>query len=379
MNMKQNDRNLEIDGLRGWAAFIVLIFHFFKETFVGYHPDLDHKGFGVFFDGHLMVYIFFILSGDALSQSFFLTNTAKNTPRIVIARYFRLTFPILVTCFLSFLFVRFGLTYNHQAALIVGREDWLGTFLNFEMSFVGFLRFSIEEVYMHHRFHSSYNPFLWTMSIEMLGSILIFLNVFVFNNIKKHYWKWILIFQFVFFLYFTEYLALFYLGMLLGYLRNEGFFQKLNFWKHNYFYLLLFVSVVFFLMPFAKDEIYSVLDIFTFKKISPLSYTFLYAGLIVILVYASLSLKKFFANKLSLFLGEISFPIYILQFNVLVTLTSWLIIKFEEFQVLNTEKWLIIPIISIITTVMLGIVFRNIEKRVMKVVNTYIKEKMLVN
>jgi peptidoglycan/LPS O-acetylase OafA/YrhL len=41
------ERNSEIDGIRGWAALLVLTFHFFKETFTGLFSELNHPGYGI--------------------------------------------------------------------------------------------------------------------------------------------------------------------------------------------------------------------------------------------------------------------------------------------------------------------------------------------
>jgi peptidoglycan/LPS O-acetylase OafA/YrhL len=371
------ERNSEIDGIRGWAALLVLTFHFFKETFTGLFSELNHPGYGILFDGRLMVFLFFVLSGDALSNSFFKNDSSFNMHRIVIARYFRLTFPILITCFLVFICVKFGLTYHNQASVIVHSENWLGSFLNFPMSFMGFLRFSLEEVYMNYNGGHSYNPFLWTMSIEILGSIIIFLNCFVLEKIKKQYWLWILISQTFFFFYFGEVLSLFFFGMLLGYIRSQGFFKRIGNLKYNNLFLLFFVALVFILMPFYQNQIFKIYETITFHIFYPTSFLFAYTGLVVFVIYCSNSLKKIFSTRTSILLGEISFPIYILQFNVLITLTSWMIIKFNEHQILNGWMYLIIPITSIVCTIFLALVFRVVEKKALSKINQLIKNKLL--
>jgi len=76
----------------------VVLYHLFQESLGRVFPVLHTGPFGFVFDGHLMVLIFFILSGDALSVSFFRTGTPASTLRLVVARYFRLTFPVLVSC-----------------------------------------------------------------------------------------------------------------------------------------------------------------------------------------------------------------------------------------------------------------------------------------
>lgn len=97
-----NQRYIEIDGIRGWAALSVVLFHFFPETFGVIFPFLHNPIFGFMSDGGLAVFVFFILSGDALSLSFFKTKDDKVITKIILARYFRLTFPIVISCFIVF-------------------------------------------------------------------------------------------------------------------------------------------------------------------------------------------------------------------------------------------------------------------------------------
>lgn len=375
--MNQKERNYEIDGIRGWAAFIVIIFHFFKETFTGFWPQLDHKAFGVFFDGQLMVHIFFVLSGDALSLSFFSNKSSENTHRILLARYFRLTFPIIITCFLSYLFLKLHLTFNVEAAKIVKREDWLGIFINFPGSFSDFIKYSIEGVYLHHNALSAYNPFLWTMSIEIIGSIFVFLNIFMLEKTRDKFWGWILIIQTMFFLYFSEYLALFLFGMFLGYMRNKGTFKKISELRYNFIFFLTFVVLVFFAIPFWKEKLYHYSNKITANIFSELTYSFVYAGLVVFLIYSSNILKRLFSGKVSLFFGKISFPIYILQFNVLVTLSSWMIIQFSTMNILNSWMFIFIPIVSIVCTILLSLCFKFLENIFLSKMNYLIKSKIL--
>src|SRR5262245_41931407 len=68
-----HERVHEIDGVRGWAALSVLFFHLFWELFGGVVPAFRSSILRFWLDGPLAVYIFFVLSGDALSWPFLLT------------------------------------------------------------------------------------------------------------------------------------------------------------------------------------------------------------------------------------------------------------------------------------------------------------------
>ena len=60
-----------LDGVRGWASLMVLLFHAFWETFGNVLPVFRNPVTAFLLDGHLAVFVFFVLSGDALSTAWF--------------------------------------------------------------------------------------------------------------------------------------------------------------------------------------------------------------------------------------------------------------------------------------------------------------------
>jgi len=369
------ERNYEIEGIRGWAAFLVLLFHFFEETFGELFPYLQHDMFNFFFNARLMVDIFFILSGDALSYSYFMKKSTQTTIRLALVRYFRLTFPIVISCLLVWLFMKFQLTYNIEAGRIVQRQDWLGAFLNFEESFPGVVNYALGGVFFHHTMESSYNPFLWTMAFELLGSILIFLNVFILAHHKKA--MAVLLAQSGFFLFFSEYYFLFMVGMIYGYFRSIGVFAKLRSMPCNWVLLILFFMISGVALTYFYGPMNDLFRKITFGYFSKKILSFMFAALIVFLCYSSSTLVNFFGTKFSRFLGEISFPLYVFQFNILVSITSFLIVYFAKIGRLTNPVYLFIPLLSIIATTLVAMAFRKLEKIYLIKLNQIIKRHVI--
>lgn len=371
-------RNYEIDGLRGWAAVIVLFFHFFQELFGKLHPILHSDIFFFLLNGSMMVKIFFILSGDALSAAFFSSGLTKSAVRIVIARYFRLTFPIFITCFLVFLSLKMGIVCNHQASLVIDRPDWLGHFLSFEASLQGFFSYVFAGVYGKAYGSQVYNDFLWTMSWEMLGSLLVFINIFALNFIKEKYIGWILLIQFAVFYLVRSELSLFVAGILLGYLRHVGLFEKIRKQNWNFIILIGFFVFCLVILPFYRFYFPRILEITSMGFVRDSYYSmFFFPIAIVLLAYSSKHLGMFFSNRASRYFGSISFPIYIFQFNVLVTYTSWVILKFNENSFLHSNMWIIIPISSILITFIMAEFFKPIERYFLIHLNNLIEKKLM--
>lgn len=372
-----NARNFEIDGIRGWAALSVLLFHFYYETFGIIFPIFREKAFSFILDGHLMVLIFFVLSGDALSSSFFKSSQTTTTVRIALARYFRLTFLISISCGISYLLMLFGLQDNLEAASLVHRENWLGTFLIFDPSFSSVVKYMLYGVYFEHARDTSYNPFLWTMSVELLGSLLIFINIFVSSTLSSRSQITILIVEFCFLWVFGSYLSLFVIGMALGWLRQTGFFASIQAFKYNFAFTIFFIVLTFYIYPFHERGFYRVASVITLDLVPKNSFEFLYAGFLVFLIYCSVNLVKFFSNNISRFIGRISFPLYVLQFNILVSITSAGILQMNAIGLLNNPIVLIVPTLSVLLTVISAYMVELIELRYLKALNWILITKVI--
>ena len=102
----------EIDGVRGWAALCVLLFHLVWETFGNLFPLIKVPYLKLFFDGPMAVYVFFILSGDALSSGYIRSLNKNLIYKLIIKRYFRLLGPILLSCLIVYFLLYFHLTFN---------------------------------------------------------------------------------------------------------------------------------------------------------------------------------------------------------------------------------------------------------------------------
>jgi len=373
----EKERNDEIDGLRGWAATGVLFFHFFQETFGRLHPFLHHEVFFVLLNGPMMVQIFFILSGDALSAGYFSHGLDKRTVRIIVARYFRLTFPILVTCLLTFLSLTFGIVYNHQAAVVVDRTDWLGSFLSFRPTLEGLVSYTFAGVYGLVPNSESYNNFLWTMSLEMLGSVLVFVNILVLNYLRKETVMWLLIIEFFFFYLTQSPLSFFVLGVLFGHLRQEGLWGKLRKARGNSVLLWVFLGMCMIILPFYRNQFPWLVGKLTLGLVEDQYTRYFFPVVLVVLIYSSRHLVSFFSTRVSRFLGEVSFPIYVFQFNVLVTYTSWSLLGLEKLNALSPSLWLVIPVSSLLLTFALATLFRPVERCYLSHLNDFITRKIL--
>ena len=157
---RQKMRKDYLDGLRGWAALVVLIGHIGNVLLSNQRPPV----LPFFADGQLAVYIFFVLSAYVLSVGY-LEKKDPNIPlALAIRRYPRLTIPIITSCTIAFFLVEIGAMVNIPAGALA-KSPWLESFYNFPVSVESLLKFSLLDVYVDAN-AASYNAVLWTMRYE---------------------------------------------------------------------------------------------------------------------------------------------------------------------------------------------------------------------
>jgi putative glycosyltransferase (TIGR04372 family) len=180
--MKPISRSTHLDGLRGIASAMV----FFNHLALAVLPSIstvspDASGLpvliliglspvSVIWGGDLGVCIFFILSGYVLAN--FCQTSGLSFPAMVARRYLRLAFPMVFSTVLAFAILKAGMFYNKDAA-VISHSPWFALWYQMPPSlsdavFEGLLRaFTTGK--------SAYNSNLWTMRLELVGSIAIFL------------------------------------------------------------------------------------------------------------------------------------------------------------------------------------------------------------
>lgn len=178
-------RLLHLDGLRGWAALFVILHHlelgFFpaiKGANDGVSPVLGPFSFLV--DGPLAVAIFFLLSGIVLAEAVEAARRRQGAGNVgltglVLKRWLRLGLPIIVTGLLILmLFVSIG-NRTTEASAVAG-SDWMHTLFppGYHPRFLDVLREATIGAFVGPQ-TPVHDPVLWTIRVEFLGSILVFL------------------------------------------------------------------------------------------------------------------------------------------------------------------------------------------------------------
>lgn len=325
-----------LDGLRGWGALMVFLYHLIVQLLSNTAPSYKSKYLAFLLDGEFAVFIFFVLSGFVLSIKFVISPGKYSLTQAVIARYFRLMLPIIITSFVAYMLMLAHAMYNVPASIPANAPQWLGVYFNFEPTLAYFLQFNLYYVFFNFNPGANFNPVLWTIAYEFTGSMLVYLIIGFFRTDKNKTYLVPIAFILLFNLFNNPIIACFAMGYLFAEL-YVAYSQRLENkpW-------VSWVATALFAVPVICS---------TFYRTGHHFYIALLASLLVLSVTFSGVLKHFFSNKVSRFLGRISFPLYLIHLPLICSFSSYLFLYLPAHGYSNQATANII----VATTVPLGL------------------------
>lgn len=326
-----------LDGLRGLAAFVVVIHHFLLAFYPAtYNADMGEihtrnayevimakSPLNLLINGNFAVCIFFILSGYVLTQKYFKTKDIEVIVSSACRRYFRLFIPVAASIFIVFMLMKLHLFFNIDASEISKSSWWLGTFWNFQTSIKDMIHSAVIGTFFNH--DNKYNTALWTMSYELYGSFLVFAISGVIGKLKWRYFGYLILCA----LFVKTYYLAFILGLILADLKNshDDYLTIINNNIINVSLLILGLFLGSYPTGVNVDgTIYSLLKIeFTSSAV----FMHIIGSLLVMI--SLLNYKKFqeiLSRRLFIFLGKISFTMYLTHAIILGSISSFVFIEF---------------------------------------------------
>lgn len=306
----REERAIFLDGIRGWAALMVLSGHFLY-VFCGYSRVQSSQWFLRFpCDGALSVYIFFVLSGFALSTQFIKSKNRSVITSLALRRYLRLTVPILASVLLAYTLMRTGFMVNGRVATLM-QNHYLATFYNFTPSLKGAFSYSLWDIYFRYQdvFPTSYNRVLWTMSYEMCGSGLVFLLLALCGKSPKRFaiYGGLTV---LFLVTSNPAMVAFIFGIGLAEFYHRRVFERLRNHAGSFALSLLLL---------LAGGLYSTL--YAMYRPVPLDLPFV-AAVMIFGVMINRRVTRLFESRLSLFIGHISFSLYLTHLLVICSFSS---------------------------------------------------------
>jgi peptidoglycan/LPS O-acetylase OafA/YrhL len=342
-----------MDGLRGWAAFLVYILH--NEMWAHESSFFDHKlesvwgykgnySFATFHGirtfvtgGHFAVAIFFFLSGYVLSlkplsliHAGQYVTLGENVSSALFRRWLRLMMPIFITTFISMVVCHvldFKVPFHREKTLYDEIWQWYLDIKNFTFIFT-----------TGDGYNFLYNPHSWSIPIEMRGSIGIYTTLMAVSRLTRR--NRLIVFGVLIWYYMWvadgAYFAMFTGGMLIcdmEMLYEEGnlptWITDIGKYKNRVCYTMFFIAIWLGGVPGYSIEVQVLRDSPTYYWISFLKpqavfdtkwfYLFFAAGMLVIVTPRLPWLKAFFETRFCQFLGRVSYMLYLFHGPILWT------------------------------------------------------------
>ncbi|MDU0329916.1 acyltransferase [Paenibacillus sp. 3LSP] len=341
-NMREG-KLLYLDGIRGLAAFVVVISHYiqvFYPAALNGNPQqahwkwdtwYGHSPINLFYNGQFAVCMFFVLSGYVLSVKIFEKRLDSETfhhslQSSAIRRYVRLAVPAAVSVMLVYLAI---ITNSVHLQAIWGTTwtDMKKNYYELDTNLYTVIKAAVFDPFFRFQAHP-YNPVLWTMSYELLGSYLIFGFIALFGRAKK---RWI-VYGILSVVLIQTYFVAFLWGMLLADLLKYKWIQGKTI-KVSVLLMGIYLGSA----PYTSltDNMYEPIEVWTNLinlwiqfHIDPrrLAHT-LGAAMILFVLLRSALLQRVFEWKPFVYLGQVSFSLYLIHFTFLNTFSAFLFSK----------------------------------------------------
>jgi peptidoglycan/LPS O-acetylase OafA/YrhL len=326
-------RDDSLEALRGLAALVVVGWHtmlaFFPQR-SGLFPNFDGSEawtgspIFAFLNGSGAVALFFVLSGMVLTQSALVKRNYTTLLRNSVKRYPRLMLPVLCSTLISCALFKFDLYRFEQAAAVTG-SPWLMKFANAFVdpivpSWWDAIRQGLFDSFL--RGGATYNSSLWTMRYEFIASFVVLAAAaaILFMWKRQPVWVcWVLIILLCALLSLSPWFLSFGLGLgiALAVAQSQGrIWQTLKPFRY-----VLMVVGLFLLGHLQSRGAYAWSTNFNPVFVNTLGACLLIAG-----VQSCQPPRGIFA-KAARFLGDLSFPIYLIHIPVLCSIICWIFVQ----------------------------------------------------
>ncbi len=344
-SLSDSENKIEsLDSIRGLAALSVVLSHFagifypamISGNMAPIHTSKDifiyHSPLSIFFAGSFAVTLFFILSGFVLSLRF-MSGKQKSLFPAAVKRYFRLMPVALISILIAHFIISFGLLSSvDNVGVITGSPSLKGQYYPFEPSILTALHQGIIGVFSNQALvKTSYNPVLWTIYYELLGSILVFGLASIIKNQPK---RWIL-----YIISIIAFINTFFVGFIIGlaiadlYANRPKIFKKIGEISTVYKFSLLFFALSIASFPslgYFIDNGYHWTTINIFPQNIILTRTILQLISAIIIITLALSWRSMIRAlefKILRWLGKISYTLYATHLIIVFSLNLILFSK----------------------------------------------------
>ncbi len=340
-----------LDSLRGLAALFVLLSHTFG-AFVW--PDSYIKMatlpfVSIVFNGPEAVVMFFLLSGFVLSRPYFPMDAQNSStrklflPTFYLRRLIRIWPPWFFVFILSIVAKKY---FFREPPTLPPISSWLERYWHTPLTLADYLK---QCAFLLHDGRKLLLNQDWSLGIELKGSLLVPLYIFLVGGTKRFRWLVLLAAGLVVLIPNSHYYLVFMTGVLVARFEAAllGIFSKLS----RAARLAVFISGLILYQSFGLYPEYTGEG----HRIAQVCWLLTGFGcaLIVISVVGSPSLRELLSHWSVVHLGRISYSLYLLQFIIIACLLPELVAALNRWHVF--ERALLCPLTILASVITTGI------------------------
>jgi peptidoglycan/LPS O-acetylase OafA/YrhL len=322
-------KDIPLEALRGLAAIVVLAHHCLAAAspniaFDDIARPIHGQPWYVFINGSGAVNLFFVLSGYVLTRRCLLTGDTDIILRGAVKRWPRLLGPVLVSCLFSWLLFATG-AYHFMEAGETIHSTWVPNLTITQLYSHGTISDALSQgVFTFFWGTTSFNPVLWTMQPEFLGSMIAFsLALFLCKLPRSNPIPAMILLAIVALTCHIHYARLmaFPLGVALAYFLPRR--QQLPL-----FVSLPALGIGLYLLGYLRFNIgiYYPLSASQIFETHPIYVNTIGAVLLLIAVETSQPIRRALSIRGMPFVGELSFPLYLIHLPVICSLGATIMI-----------------------------------------------------
>lgn len=322
------DKLLHIEGIRGVACLMVIFSHLALIFYPGLHEkeliknqielSIFNSPLSFFYSGTAAVFIFFVLSGYILTYGVMKnSDVLLSISTMTICRYFRLAIPVVASCILSFLVIKYSSVDTSKLS------TWISLYGNFEPTISGAIYSGLIETFF--RGGSAYNHVLWTMKIEFIGSLIIFFYCAVSSKIEKKNSIALAFSIVIFMLPLSQVEKYSYICFMIGAMMN---YLNLKF-KTPFSVMLLCTGVYFGGVHYGSSAYVYAINLISypiFEEMTNAYYLFCaFSGVLVVMaIIKNDFLSNIFSIRPFVYLGRVSFSVYLIHLPIMYLVSPFL-------------------------------------------------------
>lgn len=326
-----------IDGVKGLACILVFWHHFCLAFLPGIHfgpfapshvsGELDirlaQSPLSFVLNGNFMVAIFCVLSGFVLSMQIFGKSDAYIS-KIVFKRYFRLMLPIVPIAIVVALLLNNGLFCNLQAAPYTG-SGWFTSYYVAPITLDRFIYSVLAGIWFYG--DDTLSTAFWMLKTLFYGSFVAVLLSMVAKQMKKGVYLFLILFIAVLILA-NDMLWAFGFSVLIAYQRQQS--------KGRTYPAVGVICVILGCVLGGYPSGVAPTNAYRFLNVLPPWYQgfmlwhILGAGLLIWGLFQLQGICRGLSNRFFVFLGKISYAVYLIHIPLLFGLSAWLFLCFSQ-------------------------------------------------